>query len=184
MAVVLGTNAGFVTVAPTTDPAGTNFISDNRSNATMDTTSAGNKIVTELGWYCDGATEEANFEVGIYTDSGGTIPDVVVGSLSTTNAKGTTVGWKKVTGLSIALNGSTAYWIAVQLDNTSTITNSNSSAGGAGNSINTAAFTSLPSPWGAEQSGGTLAYSIYAKVEATPVSGSTDNMSIIGENIY
>ena len=115
MAVVAGTNAGLVTVSPTADPAGNDITSDAYSRAVKITT-VGAVTVTEVGWYCANATQAANFEVGIYThDSGNDIPGDIV-HVSRTHAKGTTAGWKKVTGLSWALDATTTYWIAVQLD--------------------------------------------------------------------
>ena len=51
MAVVLGTSSGFVTVAPTADPAGTDVIIDGASVVTKDTSPATAVKITEIGWY-------------------------------------------------------------------------------------------------------------------------------------
>jgi len=120
-ALVEGTNAGFVTVAPSADPGGA-------STTTADyivrigkfTSPAGATTITEIGWWCDNATEAANFEVGVYSDIVGTADWLLWASR--TNAKGTDAGWKKATGLSIPINENTDYWLAFQLDNTATTT--------------------------------------------------------------
>ncbi len=151
MALVLGTNCGFVTVAPVADPSGSfGWTLDNISYALKDTSPIGAGKITEIGWWCDNSTEAANFDVGIYTHNvGDNNPEAVVGSISADNAKGTTAGWKKVTGLNIAITAGNIYWIAVQLDNTFTATtvDTTNSAGDKQDFKN--AQTELPSPWGA-----------------------------------
>lgn len=127
MAVVLGTNSGFVTVSPTVDPAGTNTVIDGLILVTQDVSPSTAANITEVGWWCDTASQAANYEVGLYAADGATVPGEA-GTLlfsSTTNAKGTTAGWKKVTGLNWAISPSTNYWIAVQLDDVTTLTNTN-----------------------------------------------------------
>ena len=124
MAIVLGTNAGFVTSAPTSDPSGNReFDVDFHATAGKDTSPATAIRVTEIGWWCDNATQAANFEVGIYDDSGGS-PNNLLAGASLVNAKGTTAGWKKATGLNITISSSTTYWIALQVDSTATSTES------------------------------------------------------------
>lgn len=125
MALVLGTNCGFVTVAPTDDPEALSGVTaDAVSRYVKDDAPTGEVKITEIGWWCDNISEEANFEVGIYTDDSAT-PDAVVGTISRTNAKGTTAGWKKATGLNIEIAEGTTYWIAFQLDATATATSTN-----------------------------------------------------------
>jgi hypothetical protein len=125
MAVAKGTNAGFVSAAPSADPSGgDNWTVDNAAIAYFDTSPATAATITEVGWYAAAATQAANFEVGLYAADGATVPGEA-GTLlhvSRTNAKGTTEGWKKVTGLSWSISASTDYWIAVQCDNTATAT--------------------------------------------------------------
>lgn len=168
MAVVLGTNAGFVTSAPSADPAGTNFQADTISLATKDTTVAGSITVTEMGWYCDGATEAADFDVGIYDHDGVDDEPLNRDEVQANNAKGTTAGWKTVTGLNWSLTGSTDYWVAVQVDDTDTQTNTN--LGGDNNRVSWETLTtSLTNPWGqgaasSEMDG--FAWAIYALYEA------------------
>ena len=125
MAVVIGTNAGFVNSAPTADPAGSATTMDRSGRATQHTSPTGAVLVTEIGWYCDNATEAADYEVGIYTDDTGNNRPLDLVGKSTGNAKGTDAGWKVVSGLSIPISGDTIYWVAVQLDNTITTTNMN-----------------------------------------------------------
>lgn len=115
MGLTKGTNCGFCSSAPAADPAtGAEFSMDNYSRAVLDVSPADSDLtITEIGWWASNATAEANFEVGIYTDDSGA--DALV-SKDDTNAKGTTSGWKPVTGLNISISSSTNYWIAVQCD--------------------------------------------------------------------
>ncbi len=172
MALVKGTNCGFVSAAPTVDPAESSIAIDTHSIAMLDTTSAGINTITEIGWYCDNATEEANFEVAIYSDNAST-PDAVVGSISSTNAKGTTSGWKSATGLSISVSPNTNYWIAVQLDDTATTTNYNSKSSGGNSRKIKNAQTSLPSPWGSSDGSSTISLVGFYAVESSVASGSS-----------
>ena len=169
MALVLGTNAGFVISSPSADPAGTNLRTDNVARGFKDTTPAGATTITEIGWYCDNATEESNFEVGIYTHNvGDNNHEAKVGSFSTTNAKGTTAGWKKVTGLSIPINENTIYWIGFQLDTTSKGTNMNRTTDATKKTDWKFPVSELDNPWGV--SNGTLDYilAIYAVYSSAP----------------
>ena len=121
MALVIGTNAGFVKTSPSADPAEGGGPADTLAWANKDTSPPGAIKVTEIGWWCSNATQAADYDVGIYNDNSiDDNPESVVGALSTGNAKGTTAGWKKVTGLNITITPNTVYWIAMQLDNTST----------------------------------------------------------------
>ena len=162
MALVLGTNCGFVTVAPTTDPLGElNLTIDNAANAFKVTApSSGDLVVTEIGWWCNNATQAANFEVGIYTDAGNEEPEALIGKSSAT-AKGTAgMEWKKAT-VDIAISPNTVYWIAVQLDNTFTNTFSDKK-NATGLSAYKTSQTTLPSDWGTSTVEGTDLFAIYA----------------------
>ena len=144
MAVVIGTNAGFVTVAPSGDPSGTQMSIGNTMEALKDTSPADAAVVTEIGWWCNFATAEANYEVAIYDhDSGDDDPLNIVGVKDDTNAKGTDVGWKRVTGLNIEISPSTIYWIAVQCDVAASVT---AYTAGGRMAYKTSVFT-LPDPW-------------------------------------
>ncbi|KKK95682.1 hypothetical protein LCGC14_2670340, partial [marine sediment metagenome] len=123
MALVVGTNCGFCATAPSADPTVSGASTNDFKNALKGTSPGTAVKITEIGWYCSNATQETNFEVGIYTHNVGLDrPDAVVGSLSQTNAKGTTAGWKSV-AVDITISSSTIYWIAVQVDATATTTN-------------------------------------------------------------
>ena len=169
MAVVKGTNCGFVTAAPAADPAGANGPIDTVAMAFKDTTPAGSYKVTEIGWYCDNATEAAEFDVGIYShDAGNDRPNALVG-VSANNAKGTDAGWKKITSLNIALTGGTIYWVAIQLDNTATETNLNYNPGDKYNSKD--GQTALPSSWGTSDGSASILVSVYALIVPVPSGG-------------
>lgn len=121
MAVTLGTNAGFVTAAPTADPAGTaGYALDGYSRAMKVTAPDGATTVTEIGLWiaAEGTTPvNPNFEVAIYDhDSGNDKPGNIVG-VSRTNGVGTSEDvWIKSTGLNISITAGTTYWIAIQID--------------------------------------------------------------------
>jgi hypothetical protein len=167
MALVRGTNCGFVTVAPTADPASINAAQDLAARAFKDAAPTGATTITEIGWWCDTAgTPDVNFEVGLYSHDAGDVPLTRL-FVSATNAKGTTAGWKTV-AVNWAITAGTTYWIAVQLDNTTPNTAIDyTSAAGTGLSIDTAS-TTLITPWVSDgMSGGLLA--IYALVSAAYV---------------
>jgi len=171
MALTIGINSGFVALAPSVDPDEGDAGMDTRAKVTKDTSPATAAKITEIGWYCDNATEEANFEVGLYAADGAVVPGEA-GTLlysDTINAKGTGVGWKTVS-VDWAISPNTDYWLGIQLDNTTTLTNINYvSSGGAGYD-NKTAQTTLTNPF----DGGALAdvdamISIYAVWEAAVV---------------
>ncbi len=163
MAVVLGTNCGFVTAAPTNDPAGTNLAIQTSSYGVKDTAPEGATKITKIGWWCDNATEEANFEVGLYDHNATDNEPEARLQVSATNAKGTTAGWKSVV-VDWTITAGTIYWIAVQLDNTATGTNENYSAG-AGRLARLYGQTALINPWGTSSALNDLAAAIYAVYE-------------------
>lgn len=174
MAIVIGTNAGFVTVAPVADPGAAAFTVDDESNASKFTTpNLENINVSEIGWWNGNATEEANFEVGIYDhDSDNNKPGNVVGSLNTTNAKGTDAGWK-TSVVNIDLEADTIYWIAVQLDNTSTNTGCDVAIGE--RSSTKTSSSSLTDPWGTSAELGLFfaQYALYTGDAPTPPATTT-----------
>lgn len=177
MALIKGTNCGFVTVAPTGDPAsGNNLVPDDRSTGLKDTApflTTGEIIVTEIGWFCENATQESNFEVGIYTHNvGDNNPESLLGGVSRTNAKGTGSGWKVASGLNIPITGETIYWIAFQLDNTATGTSLSFDTEAGEKSDTVASQTTLIDPWGVSSTTDAGFAGIYAVVvETTTTSG-------------
>ena len=170
MAVVIGTNSGFVTTAPTADPAASATVIDNLAMAISDVTPALTGSVSEIGWFCANATQETNFEVGIYEDNGADLPGDLISSY-TTNAKGTGSGWKRVT-VDITLSENTKYWIAVQVDNTATTTFVDFTALAQKRSIDNSS-TQLVDPWVNEGVSTTNAMAIYAVVETLNIAQST-----------
>ena len=168
-ALVEGTNCGFVTVAPTEDPQGSAGQLDAYATASRFTSPAGAVVVTEIGWWCDNATEAANWEAGIYTNSG-TAPATLLDGVSRTNAKGTDGGWKRATGLSIIVSPNTVYWLAVQLDNTATTTNYNREVDAA-YARESKARSSLAQPWDPGTAGSYLGgiYAVYESQSVTSI---------------
>ncbi len=164
MAIVIGTSAGFVTAAPSGDPnGGSSTAQDTTSRAIKDTCPAVLTKISEVGWYCNNATPEANYEVGLYSHDAGN--DVPLNRLfvDNTNAKGTGAGWKTAT-VNWTITPETVYWIAIQLDNTTPNSAIDFETTGSRTSIMTSQ-SSLAHPW---NSAGITAYimAIYAKVEA------------------
>ena len=133
MTLTLGTNFGFCAIAPSGDPTGNSTtVIDRTSYVVTDTSPSTAVKIVEMGWWCQNATEEANFELGLYAADGAVVPDEA-GTLlevSRTNAKGTGLGWKTVTGLNWTISSSTDYWLGVQLDTTTTATNIDRQIGG------------------------------------------------------
>jgi len=117
MAVVLGTNAGFVTTAPTGDPAGSSFVQDSSARCHKHTCPADVDEITEIGWY-QGTFDNSNtYDIGLYShDAGSNTADALLYS-STGNVM-TGQGWQVVTGLDWSVTPGTIYWIALQIDNT------------------------------------------------------------------
>ena len=171
----MGTNCGFVTVAPSADPVAGNFQLDRLVVTLKDTSPATAAKVVEIGVWVDNATEASDFEFGIYEHNpGDDNPEaLLVGKV--TIAKGTTSGWKKQT-CNITISPSTIYWIAAQLDNTATATSLNgTNSTGERTSLKTAVAV-LPDPYGVgAESDRTV--SIYAKWEAGAPAGNAGIMT-------
>ena len=180
MAITLGTNAGFVTTAPTGAPTGDGSGgTDTSARCTKDTCPADKTVITEVGWYCVNATEAANYQMGLYShDSGNDTADAL---LYTTGdqAKGTNSGWKTVSGLEWEVTPGTIYWIGMQLDNTATNTTIPWQLTGGRSGINVSEV-SLPNPFNSAQD---TAYimSFYALVEsgAVELSGTINGTSSV-----
>lgn len=169
MAVVLGTSSGFVTVAPTNDPTGTDVVIDGASVVTKDTSPAtANLKIVEVGWYRGSGTNTANFEIALYAESAGIAATrLFVDATNSSNVQGwirTTVDWP--------ISSSTAYWLGLQMDAHSGSSNVDSTTpGGAGIDRQTTQ-TTLNDPYG----GGAVAdasgmYAIYALVTSLNKTG-------------
>jgi len=110
MALVEGTNAGFVSVAPVSDPGSTNFNWE-RHNYCSKYSAPATGIVTEVGiWVSKNSASVRTIELGVYEDDGGE-PGDLLGS-DTVEVAVDTNFWAKVTGLNIPIENGTSYWIA------------------------------------------------------------------------
>lgn len=174
MALTEGTNCGFVVTAPTADPGETGVAIANRRRAVKFTSPAGATTVTEMGWWCDNATNEADFDIGVYAhDAADDEPGARL-HVSANNAKGTSGGvWKTVTGLSWSISENTTYWLAVQLDVGGVGTDTDRETNASYKHDYFLTGTSLPDPWGTSQytAGQILAvYAVYTTA-AAPTTG-------------
>ena len=178
MTLAIGTNCGFVTVAPTSDPERTALTISGRGQVVRDTSSATAVKITEIGWWCSNSTTEANFEVGLYAADGGSGEAGTLLHVSRTNAKGTTDGWKRVTGLDWTISSSTTYWIGVQLDGTGPATTVDYSIGGGSGSDYKFSLSTLPNPFGAGSFDDDGVTAIYAVWEAAAATGTNTKINI------
>jgi hypothetical protein len=171
MAIALGTNSGFVTTAPTDDPAGTLTYTIDGARVYTKHTSPSNAVkITQMGWYRASGTNAANWEIGLYADSSG-VPGarLFVDNTNSNAASGwltTTVDW--------TISASTDYWLAVQMDaHTGSSTIDRETTGGNGtDQLGGGTETTLPDPanMGAvSEPTGMLA--IYALVETSATGG-------------
>jgi len=177
MAVVLGTNAGFVETAPTSDPEGAYGNLNYRSTVVDDTSPAGATRITEIGFWADSTGSDVNFEVGLYSADGETVPGEAGTRLyvDTTNALGTTSEWKTVS-VDWEISASTKYWIAIQADYSADANSTNTGAITGHNSDAKSSSNSLTDPFGGGAYASTNSmYAIYALVE---VAATGTNMKI------
>jgi len=180
MGLVLGTNCGFVTTAPTGDPAADSDIIDRVERVIRDTSPSGATKIIEVGWYCINPTEEADFSVGLYAADGEVVPGEA-GTLlySDTEAKGTTAGWKSI-AVDWEIAPSTIYWIAYHLEDTATQTNTyRATSGGSGYDNRYPIVGGLTNPFG----GGAISdtdgmVAVYAIYEAAPATGTNTQVNI------
>jgi len=180
MALVDGTNCGFVLSAPVADPAGTATTRDNYASAIKVVAPAGISAITEIDWWSDNYSNETNFEVGLYShDAGNDKPGTQL-EIENINAKGTALGWKTVS-VNWSVTPETTYWIALQIDNTATTTKFDWSATG-GLRISVRAASSLGATWPVDSNEGPdYLYSIYAlyEVVSNDISGTIDGIGAI-----
>ena len=113
MALTDGVNCGFVSTAPTADPAASSAPAQGRHIMVKFTSPAGSNKATELGWWLENVPTDFQWEMAIYTHDGGTdLPDVILGSKITDTADGGADRW--VTGaVDIVLVASTTYWLVI-----------------------------------------------------------------------
>ena len=171
MAVVLGTSSGFVTVAPTGDPAGTAVIIDGSSVVTKDTSPSTAVKIVEIGWYRAAGTNAANWEIALYAESAGVAATRL--QVDATNSS-TSGGWLAV-AVDWAISGNTAYWLGLQMDAHSGSSSVDSAASGGSGSDIIVGTTALNDPFG----GGAVAdadamYAIYALWQAASTPHTVD----------
>ena len=117
MALVLGTNCGFVTVAPTSNPSASIVGIQNQAHAFKVTAPSDASKITEIGWWIDASNSGGNYEVGLYShDSGSDAPLTLLGSNKTNSLAGSN-RWTSAS-VDIAITGDTIYWLVVQVDST------------------------------------------------------------------
>lgn len=160
MALVLGTNSGFVTVAPSANPGGTSTTRDGYASAMRDTAPVGATAITEIGWWSDAVSVETNFEVGLYSDDAGNDKPLTRLSVEATNAKGTSAGWKTV-AVNWAITAETKYWLAVQID-AHTGSSKIDYANTGGDRASFVAGSTLLTTWPASSENASYLYGIYA----------------------
>ena len=122
MAIVTGTNAGFVTTAPTADPTSPDGDIGARANGAKFTSPAGTNKVTELGWWVGVAPSSAaeDWEMAIYThDAVNDVPEAIVSGSEVSGSVGIGVtGWQSA-ALDVSISPSTTYWLVVASTNNS-----------------------------------------------------------------
>lgn len=163
MAVVLGTNAGFVTVAPTVNPTGDSQGQDGAARAHKHTTPAGVTKITKIGWYHGNTSNAGNYELGLYAHNVGTdLPGTLLYSTVAADS-GTNEGWKNQV-VDWDISPETIYWLAVQLDAVSGSSTIDFAQTGGRTSIDVGIFT-LQNPWVSDDVQAYI-HAIYAVVEA------------------
>ena len=168
MALALGTNSGFVTVAPTADPAATGATIDGNAVVTKDTAPAGAVKITSIGWYRASGTNAANWEIALYSDLAG----VPVSRLFVDATNSSTSGGWLTTVVDWDITPSTPYWLALQMDAHSGSSQVDSAAsGGAGSDLFAASTLADPYAGGAVADADGM-YAIYALV-SVPVTHTT-----------
>lgn len=171
MAVTIGTNAGFVSSAPSANPGGLGYPVNDDVVATKDTSPSGSNVVTQLGWYQSrGAGSDAtSYNMGIYShDAANNRPNVLI----TTQSSGASIiddteAWYTYSGLNIAIVAATIYWIAFGIDWTGSNNNFDYGAASSGAyAVKANVGPILPEPFGAPDASDTRAAAIYALYEA------------------
>lgn len=164
MALTKGTNVGFVTTAPTADPAGSDTTIDGSSVVVKHTSPTGATRITEIGWYRGSGTNTSNFEIALYADSGGTAGARLY--VDNTNSSSSS-GWI-TTSVDWPINPGTPYWLGLQMDaHSGSSTVDSATSGGDGIDLMTSQST-LNDPYG----GGAVSdadgmYAIYALTDVT-----------------
>jgi len=118
MALVAGTNCGFVAASPEGDPLGSGVpVNSGEAFAARHTSPAGNNIITELGFWQGGSddNEAVHYNMGIYDNDAGEPGSLIVPQETGNLTTALTAEWCRYTGLSIPILPETIYWIAVAI---------------------------------------------------------------------
>ena len=152
MAVVKGTNAGFVTVAPSADPSGTVTTFKGYMKATKLVAPAGALKITEVGFWSDNCNTTTDWAMGLYShDAGNDKPDARLYLVDTEQLTDADDGvWKSV-AVDWDITAGTTYWLAGEVDSAGGTVNHNySAAGGERYSVSgEGGATALPATWDA-----------------------------------
>jgi hypothetical protein len=180
MALSSGTNCGFVTVAPTADPAASDYAQDGASIGFRCTAPA-DLTISAIGWYCgqDTLGNGSNWEAGVYANdasltgsAANTRPGARLYSATLNSRAASQTGWLQ-TALTCTINASTIYWIAIQLDAVAgSVGIDYKDTAGEKQAIRTSE-TALPTPsWGANSATRQAlvgVYALYSTVTSAPV---------------
>jgi len=177
MALILSTNCGFVTVAPSTDPEELGVPCDGHGFAFRATSPAGNNIITEIGFWQGGSENDvAKYNAGIYANDAGE-PGALIATQSTGQSTTNVPAWYKYTGLNIPISPATIYWIAFGMEPVSQ-SNWTDIVSEAGELYRFEALDSetLSDPFVVD-GGPAMLISIYAKYELAPSVAPTGNIN-------
>jgi hypothetical protein len=161
MALVRGTNYGFVTSAPSSDPDGAASSAINARMRAFKIVATATGSITSMGFYVNAASEAANFQIGIYDHDAANDRAQNRLARSADTAKGTDAGWKTA-DVSYVFTSGTTYWLAVQCDNTATVTWMDITADSVGRGEYVTVQTELAASYGAPSGFGTFEHAIYA----------------------
>ena len=126
----------------------------------------------------DSKQGDGDFEVGIYThNTEDNNPEALVGK-SDPIAKGTSEGWIRISDLNISIDGDTTYWIAMQLDSTSSTTTIDAVYNSLYKVDRKSSQTTLPSPWEASNNSYKYLIAFYAVYETAPPTGTNQFINI------
>ena len=180
-ALVYGTNIGFVSVAPTTNPLGSNSEVQGVSVAFFDTSPSSSIRITEMGWW-DDFQGSCNAQVGLYASDGVVVPDeagTLIYNTSSESCAGTG-NWDVFSGLNWSINSSTEYWLGLNVQGNLVRTDQTVSGGTGFDKDNQG---SLQDPYG----GGAILrpngmYALYAVVEVEAPSDTCNPSSPLSAN--
>jgi len=167
MALVIGTNCGFVTVAPTTNPDVGGLPIDYYARATKFTSPVGEQTITEMGWFLNGNPGDPGeeWQLGIYNDNGGK-PGTLLASA--TGIIGVAATWQVASSFEYVVASETDYWLAaVQAASSPQTDCAWFETGGDDYSLDLNTDT-LANPW-VEASSGVYLMGIYAKYGGSSV---------------